>query len=141
MNMDQKFVGVVFILCCVVGIYQMIWSQEISIDYVVLLNFTNIWPSPQKGNTFFIFVAYQIVDKASPAQPDEKLTTTKLSAEQRNSARVAMIKKGCSLNTNKLKFSTLRQLQHNLTNNLGLDAKKYFSCLAIENLRASLYPT
>ena len=85
-------------------------------------------------------MANQIVDKATSTQPDETLTATKLSAEQRNSARVAMIKKGCSLNTNKLKFSTLRQLQHNLTNNLGLDAK-YIFYLGIENLRACLYPT
>ena len=121
--MDQKVVGVVFALCCILGIYQMIWSQEVSFDYVVLLNFTNIWPSAHKGKTFFDLLADQIVDKATPAQIDEKLTSTKLSAEQRNLARVAMIKKGCSLNTNKLKFSTLRELQHNLTNNLGLDAK------------------
>ena len=69
-------------------------------------------------------MANQILENAIPTQTDEKSIATTLSAEQRNSARVAMIKKGCSLNTQKLKFSTLHELQYNLTNNLGLDATR-----------------
>ena len=68
--------------------------------------------------------AYQIVENAIPTQTDEKAIATTLLAEQRNSARVAMIKKGCSLNTQKLKLPTLHELQYNLTNNLGLGATR-----------------
>ena len=86
-------------------------------------------PLNKKVRGFFDFLTFKGIDELIPTRSD-----TKLSAEQRNSERVAMMKKGCSLKTHKLKFSTLRELQYNLTNDLGLDAKR-FKCLSIHSVR------
>ena len=83
---------------------------------------------------FLNFLTNKDIDELIPRQPDKILNTTKLSAKQRNSERVAMMKKGCSLKTHKLKFSTLRELQYNLTNDLGLDAIR-FKCFSIHSVR------
>ena len=89
-------------------------NDQFSPKFITMIHKT-MWPN---------LSAYQILDNAIPTQTDQKSIATTLSAEQRNSARVAMIKKGCSLNTQKLKFSTLHELQYNLTNNLGLGATR-----------------
>ena len=39
----------------------------------------------------------------------------------RNEKRTEIMKRGCMLNTKNLSFSTLRQIQYNLTNDLGTD--------------------
>ena len=64
-------------------------------------------------------------------------------SESRNNARVALMQSGCQLDTafidDKIDFETLRQLQFNSTNNLGVDEPfsgrgKLLSELAVRDL-------
>ena len=43
------------------------------------------------------------------------------SVNNRNQERTEMIRRGCMLKTKNLSFSTLREIQYNLTNDLGTD--------------------